>query len=276
MKIKPGITVAPLVPPPPDSGYVNIPPIAIQHKERTITFNDSPLLAFEMENIIILGASRQRSMFNWNDADPAKKGLQCESRDFEHGLPTFKFPWEDSNFDKIDQPVDTTIQLDCGSCVFAHWTKDPSAHRGSRQAPCVELLSVYMLVPDVNQVASETEGVLYAPYRLGQMSFKKSSLTEMMNMLRACRADSKAPYEFMTSIKLDTNLGSGFEYSVPKLAHHSEVSPSVFPHLSTILAACREFTSKPAPPPVRVASTGFFGESLAVKTASGYSGTFFS
>lgn len=265
-------TVRPVIAAPPADGYSYLPRLSIEHKSGELMFNDSALNPRQMSKIIMLGGTRTRTMFNWGTDAGEQRGLECESKDFTTGNPTELFPWGESNF---DQDIFDGTHLDCGSCVFANWTKDPTSSRGSKAARCTEQVSGIFLVPAFTGIETTTgDGITSLEYGVTTMEFKKSSLREVNDYLKQFKIKKSPPYVALTKIKLDTNLGTGFKYSVPKLTKHGEVERESFPLLSAILQAGRDLLLKPSP---RVTKpTGFFEVEAASNTDTVYTGAFFS
>lgn len=250
-----------------DSGMNYVPKVAINHTENKLEFNDVELTGFQKLNIIMLGAIRQRIM--WSPTPGTIGILECESKDFEHGTPTVNFPWEDSNFARPKTDVPQTIQ--CGACMFSNWTADPNAKRGSRPARCTEQVMVPMLIPvhDVERI--ETTAI---PYKVGVMSFQKSSIRPLSDHMKRFRLRGAPAYSKQTSMVLDSNLGSGFKYSVPRLSERNPVDEMYYPLLSTILHEVKAIVTKPTP--IKTGTGGFLSVGSVEEPATGYTGTFFS
>ncbi len=264
-------TINPIVSTLADSGLSFVPRVTISHDDGGLEFNDFGLSLNQRQCLIMLGAIRQRIM--WAPRELAVGMVLCDSKDFEHGNPTKDFPWETSNFTKPDDFADGD-HLDCGACMFSHWTKDETARRGSRPALCTESVIVPMLIasnPDVKYNGAEN---LDIEYKVGAMSFQKSSIKPIADHMRSFRLSSMPAYSMTTTMALNTNLGSGFKYSVPSLAKQSIVNEEKYPLLSTILREVRDVVTKPTP--ARSSEGGFLSVGITDAPTSGYTGTFFS
>ena len=265
---------------PPEGGYVSVPRMTIDHDTTSLSYNDNTLDANAMKSLIMLGGVRRRNMYNWGKlpgtigpGDGRPSGLECQSVDYEHGMPTDLFPWDLSNFpepETEDEKLEASPE--CGSCIFANWVKDPSAARGSQPARCDDIIIGVFLVP-----VSYSKDPVYTNYDVAQLALKKSALVPAREYMQDFAMKKMAPYQTFTSIVLRKNITSTFSYSVPSFTSHAEVDEEMYPVFSRILRDARASLLKPIPRTTAKPAGGFLsvGPPGQDEVAPRYSGKFF-
>lgn len=245
-----------------------IPRLTIAHDEGRFLLNDFPVEPNRLYGSILLGLVRQRNYVDW-DAGGVRR---CQSLNGNDGLPTDKFPWEESAFKSLPKDLQVVgTKLPCEECNFKNWTPPEAFERRSKAPRCVEQFVVPLIIPDE---MLRHDGTPEA-YRLCVATFHKSSMKPTMEYLKQYRDAGVASYTKTTHLRLNVNLGSGFKYSVPTFAAREHVDTRAYPELSRTLAQARDILMRP-PAPRKTASGGLLSVSETTDPVSGYTGSFFS
>lgn len=185
---------------------ISMPRIQINHD--TATFKDSST-GEDLGNsltAVFLGMVRQRIMWDSQVDDGDKP--QCKSPDFVHGYPQMRtdipvrkqFPWDRSNFNKADQPVNEEgfIALPCDSCIFTQWGKD------REKPPCSEQFTFPLLY-----LASD--GI----YKPGLFSVQRSGIKPAKTYVGAFMTAKQPMLTVHTEVSLRPETRGRNVYAVP-------------------------------------------------------------
>lgn len=173
-----------------------------------------------LDDIIVLGLTKQRSMFP-EEMGETPAPPQCRSYDNAVGFPGDSFPWDEAGLSPVEN-------ISCDTCPMAQWGKDPVS--GKSIPPRCSEQHVYAVLQD------GAPAVLTV-----QRSAMKASRAFMSAFARAKRPF----YTRYATIKLSAMKRGNVDYAVPSFTTGGETDPAEWAEYAAQARGIREFLQTP-------------------------------
>ena len=204
-----------------------MPRLGIEHTEGKLVDNLTGE-KFDKLQVVMLGLIKQRIL--WDTEVNEGDHPLCKSFNHTEGLPSDKFPWDASGFDK-DKAGDA---LPCASCNLKEWGSHPQ-----RETPwCSEQHTFPVLM----NIGSDDEPNFAAPAIFTvQRSGIKPSKTYLTSFSR-----SKTPlFTVVTEISLNMQKRGSVTYSVPRFAKVADTEQAEWDEFAQHYLQIRDFVTTP-------------------------------
>lgn len=207
-----------------------MPRLGIVHDEGKLEDNLTGQ-KFDSLVVVMLGLIKQRILWDTevNDGDMPL----CKSYDFKEGIPSDKFPWDASGFDK-DQAGET---LPCGSCALKDWGSHPQ-----RETPWCSEQHTFPLLLNIGEPDDPNFG---AP---AIFTIQRSGLKPSKSYLTGFSRSKTPLFTVQTKISLNMQKRGSVTYSVPKFEQVGPTEQVDWEEYAQHYLSIRDFVTTPPEP----------------------------